>query len=79
MRYGTRIATTAILYNKPDEQEVENPPVSKNENCPENPVQCDGIKDCLLGSDETVCGEKAHTYHIVHTYFFVHSVDDQKD
>lgn len=55
VRYGTKIATAAILYNEEDDHTIENPPVSKDENCPENPVQCDGIKDCLLGSDETVC------------------------
>lgn len=55
VRYGTRIATAVILYDEEDDTIIENTPISPNENCPENAVQCDGIKDCVLGSDETVC------------------------
>lgn len=32
---------------------------SVNDTCPSNVTQCDGIKDCQLGTDETYCGEYA--------------------
>uniref|UniRef100_A0A3P9H695 Peptidase S1 domain-containing protein n=1 Tax=Oryzias latipes TaxID=8090 RepID=A0A3P9H695_ORYLA len=34
---------------------LNNPSVSVSDTCPNNTVQCDGISDCELGSDETKC------------------------
>nr|XP_019943509.1 PREDICTED: transmembrane protease serine 13-like isoform X2 [Paralichthys olivaceus] len=53
VRYGTRLATAAILYDKDDYYEDASLP--KYDTCPNNTVNCDGKKDCKLGSDETKC------------------------
>ncbi|XP_070761604.1 transmembrane protease serine 13a [Enoplosus armatus] len=55
VRYGTRLATVAILYNDKEDHAYENPPLPKYDTCPNNTVQCDGIRDCQLGTDETNC------------------------
>ncbi|XP_029302336.1 transmembrane protease serine 13a [Cottoperca gobio] len=53
VRYGTRLATAAIFYNEYDDYTDTNP--QNDDICPNNTVQCDAIKDCQLGSDETNC------------------------
>uniref|UniRef100_A0A4W6EE15 Transmembrane serine protease 13b n=1 Tax=Lates calcarifer TaxID=8187 RepID=A0A4W6EE15_LATCA len=55
VRYGTRLATAAILYDDDDDDRNEDLPLPKHDSCPNNTVQCDGIRDCQLGSDETNC------------------------
>ncbi|XP_044210899.1 transmembrane protease serine 13a [Thunnus albacares] len=56
VRYGTRAATAVILYgNEDNDHRNENQPLPKYDTCPNNTVQCDGIRDCQLGSDETKC------------------------
>ncbi|CAK6968156.1 transmembrane protease serine 13a [Scomber scombrus] len=53
VHYGTRVATAVILYEDDDDgYRSENP---KYDTCPNNTVQCDAIRDCQLGSDETNC------------------------
>ncbi|KAF3847717.1 hypothetical protein F7725_020745, partial [Dissostichus mawsoni] len=56
VRYGTRLATTAILhddYNDHDDYDDKIP--QRYDTCPNGTVKCDGIIDCKLGSDETNC------------------------
>ncbi|KAM9358674.1 transmembrane protease serine 13a [Symphorus nematophorus] len=55
VRYGTRLATVAILLGDDDDHIYENPSLPKDDTCPNNTVQCDGISDCQLGTDETKC------------------------
>ena len=57
VRYGTRLATAVILYNEANDYRDENVLLPKYDTCPNNTVQCDGIRDCQLGTDETNCGE----------------------
>uniref|UniRef100_A0A3Q3J304 Peptidase S1 domain-containing protein n=1 Tax=Monopterus albus TaxID=43700 RepID=A0A3Q3J304_MONAL len=52
VRYGTRLIAV-ILQN--DDHITEEPPVPKYETCPNTTVQCNGIRDCKLGTDETIC------------------------
>lgn len=54
VQFGTRLA--AVPFPDDDEQGYENPPVFIDDNC-SNVVQCNAVKDCTLGSDETVCCE----------------------
>lgn len=67
VRYGTRLATTAILYNNDEDHVYESPPLPMYDTCPNNTVQCDGIRDCQLGTDEFNCGERAHGHTSTHT------------
>ncbi|XP_071768244.1 transmembrane protease serine 13a [Centroberyx gerrardi] len=59
VRYGARLATTAILYNASENDDVgrnENQPsVPKHDTCSNTTVQCDAIRECQLGTDETNC------------------------
>ncbi|XP_039987513.1 transmembrane protease serine 13a [Xiphias gladius] len=55
VRYGTRLATAVILYNEGNDHKDENVPLPNYDTCPNNTVQCDGIRDCQLGTDETNC------------------------
>ncbi|KAK2847235.1 hypothetical protein Q5P01_010234 [Channa striata] len=55
VRYGTNLANTVIHYEEEDGHRSENPQLTKYETCPSNAVQCDGIRDCQLGTDETNC------------------------
>ncbi|XP_029923203.1 transmembrane protease serine 13a [Myripristis murdjan] len=58
VRYGTRLATTAILYNGSEHNDVgtnENHPSMTHDTCSNNTVECDAKKDCQLGTDETSC------------------------
>ncbi|KAG8002010.1 Transmembrane protease serine 13, partial [Nibea albiflora] len=54
VRYGTRLATTAILYGK-ESDPIEDNLLPVYDTCSNNTVQCDGIRDCELGTDETNC------------------------
>ncbi|XP_035011133.1 transmembrane protease serine 13a [Hippoglossus stenolepis] len=54
VRYGTRLATAAILFGEEDYYGEDNS-LPKYDTCPNNTVHCDGKKDCQLGSDETNC------------------------
>lgn len=57
VQFGTRLA--AAPDNDNDEHDYENLPAIYDDKC-SNVIQCDAVKDCTLGSDETVCGEQAH-------------------
>lgn len=69
VRYGTRLGA-AILYNDDHDDEKENVRYPQHDTCPNNTVQCDAITDCLLGTDETNCGEQAHAHTRAHTQTF---------
>ncbi|XP_074534740.1 transmembrane protease serine 13a [Halichoeres trimaculatus] len=60
VRYGTRLATVTIIHNHNNEHTSENQPPLRFDSCPNNTVECDGIRDCELGSDETKCVRLAH-------------------
>ncbi|XP_078023221.1 transmembrane protease serine 13a isoform X1 [Epinephelus lanceolatus] len=55
VRYGTRYGTTTFIYHVPDEPDNETPSLSELDICPNTTVQCDGIRDCQLGTDERTC------------------------
>lgn len=55
VRYGTRLATVAILYGDDDYHGDEDHRVPQYDTCPNNTVECDAIIDCQLGTDETNC------------------------
>uniref|UniRef100_UPI0037E86531 transmembrane protease serine 13a n=1 Tax=Semicossyphus pulcher TaxID=241346 RepID=UPI0037E86531 len=55
VRYGTRLATVAILYNHDNDRPFVNQPLPRADSCPNNTVECDGIRHCQVGSDETKC------------------------
>ncbi|XP_019129815.1 transmembrane protease serine 13a [Larimichthys crocea] len=54
VRYGTRLATAAFLYDNDNEHYKENL-LPVYDTCSNNTVQCDAIRDCELGTDETNC------------------------
>ncbi|KAF0030431.1 hypothetical protein F2P81_017162 [Scophthalmus maximus] len=54
VRYGTSLATVAMLYGDDDYYSGEML-LPKYDTCPNDTVHCDGIKDCQLGTDETNC------------------------
>ncbi|KAM4628344.1 transmembrane protease serine 13a [Polymixia lowei] len=59
VRYGTRLATAAILYsgseNNNEGREENQPSVPRYDTCSNTTVQCDAKRDCQLGTDETNC------------------------
>ncbi|XP_026221783.1 transmembrane protease serine 13a [Anabas testudineus] len=57
VRYGSRIATAIVDCDEDEGKDPrsDNLPLPKYEICPNNSVQCDGIRDCLMGTDETNC------------------------
>ncbi|KAM3875216.1 transmembrane protease serine 13a [Diretmus argenteus] len=57
VRYGTRLASGNILYNGNNgEVEDENRPSElRHDTCSNTTIQCDAIRDCQLGTDETNC------------------------
>lgn len=68
VRFGSRFATAMILYNEDegDEERSDILPLPKYEICNNNTVQCDGIRDCQLGTDEMNCGKREHTHTLTH-------------
>lgn len=58
VQFGTRLAVVSILDDD-DHDRYKNPPVSIDDSCSNDTVQCDAVIDCTLGSDETNCGEWA--------------------
>lgn len=60
--YGTRTLSREVFIIPGKEyNEFYGVHQSVNDTCPSNFTQCDGIKDCQLGTDETYCGEYALT------------------
>lgn len=57
VRYGTRLATVAIIYDDDSDHISEISPDFKNDFCPNYTVQCDAIEDCQQGTDEANCSE----------------------
>ncbi|XP_040902734.1 transmembrane protease serine 13a [Toxotes jaculatrix] len=55
VRYGTRLSTAEIHHDEDDDHRSENMPLPKYDTCPNNTVQCNGIRDCQRGTDETNC------------------------
>ncbi|XP_034556373.1 transmembrane protease serine 13a [Notolabrus celidotus] len=55
VRYGTRLATLAILHNNIKNSTFVQQFQSSIDSCPNTTVKCDGIRDCELGSDEANC------------------------
>ncbi|CAJ1065451.1 transmembrane protease serine 13a [Xyrichtys novacula] len=55
VRYGTRLATVAIFHNHDDDDSYQEQTSSRIDSCPNNTVECDGIKHCKFGSDEANC------------------------
>lgn len=60
VQFGTRLA--AAPSPDGDNEEYKNPPVYIGDVC-SDAVECNAVKDCTLGSDETICGEQAHAKH----------------
>lgn len=60
VQFGTRLA--AAPSPDDDNEDYEPPPVYIGDVC-SNAVECNAVKDCALGSDETNCGEQAHAKH----------------
>lgn len=60
VRYGTRLAMVTVIQNHDDVHTSENQPTSRFDTCPNNTVECDGTRDCELGTDETNCVRFAH-------------------
>lgn len=60
VQFGTRL--TAAPSSDDDNEEYENPPVHIGDVCTDA-VECNAVKECALGSDETTCGEQAHAKH----------------
>ncbi|KAK0137421.1 Transmembrane protease serine 13 [Merluccius polli] len=56
VKYGTRLAAAAV-YNESEfgDDEKDQFSVLTHDTCPNFTVQCDAIKDCEFGSDETHC------------------------
>lgn len=57
VRYGTKLAST---YYSPDEDQPygdyeETAIIPEHDSCPNTTIQCDGVKDCLYGTDESIC------------------------
>lgn len=61
VRYGTRLGTTYYYageeHNDDNEDYDKTPSIPKHDTCPNTTIQCDGIPDCKLGTDESICGE----------------------
>lgn len=58
VQFGTRLAVASLLDDDDDDNhKYEPPPISIDDSCSNDTVQCDAVRDCMLGSDETNCGE----------------------
>lgn len=58
VRYGTSLGPIYfhIDDNRPDDNVNEDSaPLPERDTCSNTTVQCDGIKDCVLGTDESIC------------------------
>lgn len=59
VRYGTRLGTTYYYageeHNDDNEDYDKTPSIPKHDTCPNTTIQCDGIPDCKLGTDESIC------------------------
>ncbi|XP_070826706.1 transmembrane protease serine 13a [Chaetodon trifascialis] len=54
VRYGTGVSTVPIFHGDDDET-IQDRPAIEVDTCPNSTVQCNGIRDCQLGTDETNC------------------------
>uniref|UniRef100_A0A3Q1BX36 Peptidase S1 domain-containing protein n=1 Tax=Amphiprion ocellaris TaxID=80972 RepID=A0A3Q1BX36_AMPOC len=55
VRYGTNSGSQVIIYHGSDDTESDDEPLVELDTCPNNTVQCDAIRNCQLGTDETNC------------------------
>lgn len=57
VQFGTRIGPifNPTEDNAPDDNNEPPAPIPEHDTCPNTTVQCDGIKDCVLGTDESIC------------------------
>uniref|UniRef100_A0A3Q1FPF7 Transmembrane serine protease 13b n=1 Tax=Acanthochromis polyacanthus TaxID=80966 RepID=A0A3Q1FPF7_9TELE len=58
VRYGTNSGSTVTFYHGYDNTDSDSEPFEPFEEfdtCPNTTVQCDGIRDCQLGTDEANC------------------------
>ncbi|KAM6987469.1 transmembrane protease serine 13a [Tautogolabrus adspersus] len=55
VRYGTRFAADDNLYNNDKTPIHVDPSSPRLDSCPNTTVECDGIRNCKLGTDETYC------------------------
>lgn len=58
VRFGTRLGPI-YFHTEEDHSDVveyeDSPPIAERDTCPNTTIQCDGIKDCVLGTDESIC------------------------
>ncbi|KAF7218912.1 transmembrane protease serine 13a [Nothobranchius furzeri] len=56
VRYGIRAANSSFYYSGDSKNpQIANPHLTTYDTCPINATQCDGIKECQLGTDEMNC------------------------
>lgn len=57
VRYGTRLTSAYYSANEnPGYVEYEDTPsLPEHDSCPNTTIQCDGVRDCLYGTDESIC------------------------
>lgn len=58
VRFGTRFAPLYFHTEENHSGEVDyedSAPIPERDTCPNTTIQCDGIKDCVLGTDESIC------------------------
>lgn len=61
IRYGSRLPPLVIFSDdNNDASSSGNQPPSSSDICPNTTVQCDGIRDCTFGTDETNCGKSTN-------------------